>query len=127
MDTLGWPEEKGIADLPQPIWVDHAFLRAQDSLPALHSHEEKLREANYSLISNFKGDPARIGFGYLQRKFLLTSYLTSVSSMRIWQLFQLRFFITQGHHDIPQFSQLAMKKTGLLNVLTILGGSSKDC
>ncbi len=78
-------------------------------------------------MSNFEGDQAKIGFGYLQRNFFLTSYHTSVSSMRIWQLFQLRFFITQGHHDISQFSQLAMKKTGLLNVLTILGGSSKDC
>ena len=51
-DTVGWPEERN-SGLPQPIWVDHA-LTDQDPLPALHSHEEKSREANYSLMCYFE-------------------------------------------------------------------------
>ena len=54
--------------------------------------------------------------------------LTDLFLMRLIQeLFQLSFINNEGINLISNFGQKSLKKTGLLNVLTILGGSSKDC
>mgnify|MGYP004194282043 CR=1 FL=1 len=45
----------------------------------------------------------------------------------IQELFQLSFFSSKGINLILNFGQKSLKKTGLLSVLRILGGSSKDC
>ena len=54
--------------------------------------------------------------------------LTDLFLVRLIQeLFQLSFINNEGINLISNFGQKSLKKTGLLNVLTILGGSSKDC
>ena len=45
----------------------------------------------------------------------------------IQELFQLSCINNEGINLISNFGQQSLKKTGLLNVLMILGGSSKDC
>ena len=45
----------------------------------------------------------------------------------IQELFQLSCINNEGINLISNFGQKSLKKTGLLNVLMILGGSSKDC
>ena len=45
----------------------------------------------------------------------------------IQELFQLSCINYEGINLISNFGQKSLKKTGLLNVLMILGGSSKDC